>query len=511
MARIYIVENEALIAMEISDRLTQLGYNICGRAARGEQALKEIPQARPDIVLMDIRLAGTLTGIETAAKLRQLLDVPVVFLSAFSDAQLVEGAIGTGAFGYLVKPFDERELHATLQAGLYKHRMEHQHLHARTLENQLQIAGSIAHDFNNLLQVITGHLALARMALLPGNSGIATNLDEAMRAAQTAADIIGTLLVYTGKSHAELRMIDLNKIALKYSASSPLPRGSTSRLQLRLGDGIPSIMANEEQVTHLLNQLVTNSAEAIGAGPGTIELSTGVMECDEDTLSHSHVEGTARPGTFTYLEVADDGCGMDDATLQRAFDLFFTTKFLGRGLGLPSVRGIVQSHGGGLLVTSDPGQGTKVRILFPFQNRPPAATEPASLQQAREDRVDSAKTILVVDDAAMIRFLSQEALELAGYQVLTADSGAAALALFQEHHHEIGCVLLDLSMPGMDGIQTFEALQQIRPGTKVLLVSGYHPDALRLQYGEKGFRGFLKKPFPLQALCDEVERLLNSA
>lgn len=270
-------------------------------------------------------------------------------------------------------------------------------------------------------------------------------------------------------------------------------------------------MANDQQILHLLSQLVTNSAEAIGAGPGTIELSTGVMECDEDTLSHSHVEGAARPGTFTYLEVADDGCGMDAATLQRAFDLFFTTKFLGRGLGLPSVRGIVQSHGGGLLVTSNPGQGTKVRILFPFQDQPPAATEPAPSQQAREDRVDSAKTILVVDDAAMIRLLSQEALELSGYRVLTADSGAAALALFQEHHHEIGCVLLDLSMPGMNGIQTFEALQQIRPGTKVLLVSGYHPDALRLQYGEKGFRGFLKKPFQLSVLRDEVERLLNSA
>jgi len=510
MARIYIVENESLIAMEISDRLTQLGYNICGRATRGEQAVEDILRANPDIVLMDIRLAGELNGIETAAKLRQLLDVPIVFLSAFSDPQLVEGAICTGAFGYLVKPFEERELHATLQAGLYKHRMEHLHMHARTLENQLQIAGSIAHDFNNLLQVITGHLTLARMALLPDNSGIATNLDEAMRAAQTAADITDTLLVYTGKSHAELRMIDLNKIVLKYSASSPLPRGSTSRLQLRLGDGIPSIMANEEQIAHLLDQLVTNSAEAIGAGPGTIELSTGVMECDEDTLSHSHVEGIALPGTFAYLEVADDGCGMNAATLQRAFDLFFSTKFVGRGLGLPAVRGIAQSHKGGLLVTSHPGQGTTVHILFPVQDRPRGATEPAPPQQAGGGRPDSADTILVVDDAAMIRALSQEILELSGYRVLTADSGAAALALFQEHHREIGCVLLDLSMPGMDGLQTFEALQQIKPGTKVLLVSGYHPDTLRLQYGDKGFRGFLKKPFQLSVLRDEVERLLNS-
>ena len=122
--RIYIVADEALIAMEISDRLTKLGYAVCGTAARGEQALEDIPRANPDIVLMDICLAGELTGIETAARLRQLLNVPIVFLSAFSDTALLREALGTEPFGYLVKPFEERELHATLQAALSKHRLE---------------------------------------------------------------------------------------------------------------------------------------------------------------------------------------------------------------------------------------------------------------------------------------------------------------------------------------------------------------------------------------------------
>lgn len=508
--RIYIVEDEALIAMELVDRLTKLGYDVCGKAARGEQALEEIPRANPDIVLMDICLAGELNGIQTAATLRQILDVPVIFLTAFSDSALLKEALGTEPFGYLLKPFEERELHATLQAALYRHRMERQRLHARKLESQLQIAGSIAHEFNNLLQIITGHLTLAQTALPSSSKDIAENLDRAMLAAQTAADITGTLLVYTGKSHVELGQANLNEIVQKYSAFPLLPHGSPSRLQLNLGNGILSVMVNKEQIAHLLDQLVANSAEAIGAGPGTIQLSTGVMDCDEATLSHSHLEGIARPGPFAYLEVTDNGCGMDAATLQRAFDLFFSTKFVGRGLGLPAVRGIVQSHRGGLLITSLPGQGTKVRILFPLQDRPYAATEPAPPQQAGEGRPDSADTILVVDDAVMIRALSQEALELSGYRVLTADSGAAALALFHEHHREIGCVLLDLSMPGMDGLQTFEALQEIKPGTKVLLISGYHPDTLRLQYGDKGFRGFLKKPFQLSVLRDEVERLLNS-
>lgn len=123
-SRVYIVEDEALIAMHLSDRLTALGYEVCGRAARGEKALEELRTIRADIVLMDIQLAGELDGIQTAIRLRPDLDIPVVFLSAFSDDKLVEEAVAAGAFGYLVKPFDERELHATLRAALDRHRAQ---------------------------------------------------------------------------------------------------------------------------------------------------------------------------------------------------------------------------------------------------------------------------------------------------------------------------------------------------------------------------------------------------
>ena len=507
--RIYIVEDEALIAMELSDRLTKLGYEISGKAARGEQALEEIPRVHPDIVLMDIRLAGTLTGIETAAQLRWHTNVPIVFLSAFSDPAVLTEALDTEPFGYLVKPFEERELHATLQAALYKHRMTAQHTLTRTLENQLHIAGSIAHTFNNLLQTIVGHLTLAQTSLSPENRHIAGNLDQAAQAARIATDITGALLLYTGKSHAEHKLTSLNEIVRTYSSAPPSSRRLTKQLQLHLSDRPLSILANDKQVAHLLDQLIANSVEAIGSGPGAIRLSTGVMTCDEELLSLSHVEGTLRPGSYTYLEVADDGCGMDTETLQRAFDLFFTTKFLGRGLGLPAVRGIVQSHRGGLLATSGPGKGTTIRVLFPFTSTPHAAVTTTTAHSSA-NATPSRNTILVVDDAAMIRILSQEGLEGAGYQVLTAGTGTEALTIFTQRHQDIGCVLLDLSMPGMDGLQIYDALQQIQPNTKVLLISGYQPDTLRQRYQDKGFNGFLKKPFQLSVLREAVEKLLKN-
>lgn len=132
--------------------------------------------------------------------------------------------------------------------------------------------------------------------------------------------------------------------------------------------------------------------------------------------------------------------------------------------------------------------------------------------QAKENRTGEADTVLVVDDTSMVRMLIQEALELFGYRVLTADSGAAALALFRENQREIGCVLIDMNLGGgLDGVQTFEALQEIKPGTKVMLVSGYAPDVLRLKYGDSGIVGFLKKPFQLSTLRNAVKEMLGGA
>ncbi len=150
--RVFIVEDEALIAMELSDRLTDLGYAVVGRASRGEQALEAIISSAPDVVLMDIRLAGSLTGIETAARLRSHLDVPVIFLSAYSDAELLRQAGEVQPFGYLVKPFEERELHATIEMALYRHRMERalRESHASLEEKVRQRTAELATSRENL-------------------------------------------------------------------------------------------------------------------------------------------------------------------------------------------------------------------------------------------------------------------------------------------------------------------------------------------------------------------------
>ncbi len=509
--RIYIVEDEALIAMEISDRLSKLGYEVCGQAAHGEVALQEMPATQPDIVLMDIKLAGTLSGIDTANQLRPLVDVPIVFLSAFSDTQLVNEAISAGPFAYLVKPFDEHELHATLQSVYYKHRVERQRAYTNKLESQLCMAAGIVHDFNNLLQSIMGHLSLIQMKLHPPNNPIANNVKAALQAGHKAAEITRMLFIYTGKSPVKLAKNDLNEITTKSLPSLQALAGSTQAVQLHLSADIPKIMVNEEQISHVLRQLITNSIEASDATSVNIQISTGLMKCDESMFSQNRINEKLKPGVFAYVEVVDTGSGMNHITLQRAFDPFFTTKFLGRGLGLSFVQGIMRSHFGGILITSTLGQGTRIRLIFPMIETPRVATEPALTATIKHEKTDSTTTILVVDDDDMVRNVCAIYLQSQGFETMTAVDGEEALVIFAENSNKIDLVILDWKLPGMNGIQTFEEMRRLRPDVNALLISGYFQEDIYPEFKDKGLSGYLQKPFTFEELQAEVNAILKNS
>jgi CheY-like chemotaxis protein len=271
--------------------------------------------------------------------------------------------------------------------------------------------------------------------------------------------------------------------------------------------------------------LISNASEASGEGPGIVALATGVQACDADYLSRTRLEDKPAAGQFVWLEVTDTGCGMDEETLQRIFEPFFTTKFTGRGLGMSAVHGIVRGHQGAILIDSQVGKGTTVRVLFPASEPPPA--EPAEAanvggEQSREARAayfasrhplgeaaSLSGTLLVVDDEPMVRELCATTLATLGFQVLTAGDGMEAVALFREHADEIVCVLLDLTMPRMDGVAALEALQQIQPDVRAILCSGYDEEEATRRFAGQGLAGFLHKPFQLKSLRAELQRVLK--
>ncbi|MBE7560041.1 response regulator [bacterium] len=252
--------------------------------------------------------------------------------------------------------------------------------------------------------------------------------------------------------------------------------------------------------------LIINASEAIGEASGVIVISTGAVECDRAYLAGSYIDEDLPPGLYVYLEVADTGCGMTPETLARVFDPFFSTKFTGRGLGLAAVLGIVRGHRGAIKVYSEPGRGTTFKVLFPASSRP---VQNDAVRQPAAARWRGVGLILVVDDEETVRTLARRMLERLGFTVLVASDGQEGVEIFRQHADEVRAVLLDMTMPHMDGEEAFRELRRIRPDVRVVLSSGYNEQDATNRFAGKGLAGFIQKPYCLEDLCDVIRRALG--
>jgi CheY-like chemotaxis protein len=260
--------------------------------------------------------------------------------------------------------------------------------------------------------------------------------------------------------------------------------------------------------------LITNASEAIGDKSGVIALSTGAMDCDRAYLDDvnnvlpSNLDEQLPEAVYTYFEVVDTGCGMDAETIEKIFDPFFTTKLTGRGLGMSAVLGIVLGHKGALKIDSEVGKGTTFRVLFPANKLSDNDVAVRRKDEAEVKDWHGSGTILIVDDEETVCAVSKQMLKYMGFSVLTASDGREALKVFREHADEIVCVLLDLTMPHMDGKETFHAMQRLHPGVRVILCSGYNEqDAIGRLTGI-GLAGFIQKPYNMATLKEKLVEVL---
>ena len=276
-------------------------------------------------------------------------------------------------------------------------------------------------------------------------------------------------------------------------------------LSLDLDPHLPAIEADRGQIQQVFMNLTLNASEAIGARDGIISVRTFRQEADEHFPRLRPETAALRPGEYVCLEVRDTGCGMDEATKARIFDPFFTTKFTGRGLGLAAVAGIVRGHKGAIAIDTAPGGGSCFTVLFPASGYAPKGTPTAG----RDAELYGAGTILVVDDEQVVRDLAKKALERHGYTVLLAESGLAAIDVFRRRPGEIDLVVLDLSMPDMNGEEALPALRQLRPQVKVMVSSGYsEAEAMTLFQGQR-VSGFVQKPYTAKGLAELVKASLR--
>jgi signal transduction histidine kinase len=379
--------------------------------------------------------------------------------------------------------------------------LERRLLEGQKLESIGMLAGGIAHDFNNLLVGILGNTSLLLTELPPGSP----LLERAARietAATRAAELTQQMLAYAGKGRFVVEPLDLNTLIAEMPQLLSASISKNATLQRQLAPNLPAIEGDITQLRQLIMNLIINASEAIGDQPGTIQVSTSVRHL---TATDHLGDNDALPaGDYVVLEVADDGCGMDETTLARIFDPFFTTKFTGRGLGLAAVQGIVRSHQGALKVASIYGYGTTFSILLPCAATSIGQAEP-SAPSATMVALE-ADLVLVIDDEPDVRLVAEQMLLYAGFEVLLAGSGPAGIELFGEHADAIGCVLLDLTMPNMDGEEVFHALQAIRPNAPIILMSGYSEQEVRKRFDGDGPAGFIQKPFTFKALQAKVQR-----
>lgn len=645
--QILIVEDESIVALDIQNRLKRLGYTVTGFVASGEDAIVKAAEFQPDLVLMDIKLKGVMDGIDAAAKIKAQFGIPAIYLTAFADEATLQRAKETEPLGYLIKPFEERELLATIRMALYRLQIERQlqdsehkfrsiieHAmdgiflvdtngqvvewnpaqaritginqeeamgslawdiwtqllpdkqrsklsqsylmgriqqimesgklpeHWRMAETEIQrsdgqvrilqsrlfliqreqgfmagsisrdvtehiqmdeamrqaqkieslgiLAGGAAHDFNNLLVAMLGQTSLALAKLSPTHPAV-DHIKKAVKAAENAADLTQQMLAISGQGQFAKHKVQFNHLIEEELdlLTAVIPVHVT--LTLELAESLPYVEVDRSQMQQVLTNLVINAAEAIGEKAGMIRIGTAVKNLTyAEIQSCRYIGAPLSEGVYVQVTIADNGPGMSAETIEKVFDPFFSTKKLGRGLGLSAVAGIVRGHQGAIWLDSNAGNGTIFSLLFPVGSEMMGiADEQPNASKHKKTAGPafvSVRHVLVIDDQDTVCEAVTDILDLESIPVITALSGQAGIDIYRKRQADIGLVLLDLSMPGMNGHETYKELHKINPQVPVILSSGYDEEEVLRRFDDTGLVGFLKKPYNLSALIETVKQ-----
>jgi signal transduction histidine kinase len=507
-ARIMVVEDERIVALHLRQQLLKLGYDVPAPIASGEVALEQVEHMRPDLVLMDIHVEGKLDGIETAALMGGKHRKPVIYLTAYAETATLDRAKATEPYGYLLKPFSERELHATIEMALARCQADKLQRdgeaalrQAQKMEAIGQLAGGVAHDFNNLLGVIIGNLDRITERELP-DVELNEMVDDALRAAVRGASLTRQLLAYSRRQALDPRVLSLGRVVSDLTALLRRTLGETIQIRTQLPANLWAARLDLNQFENAVLNLAVNARDAMPGG--------GTLSIDLHNVEIADGDGDLAAGNYVLVTVADTGTGMTKDVADRAFEPFFTTKPVdaGTGLGLSMVYGFVKQSDGHVLIETAPGRGTTVKLYFPAVKEAAADTTGAA-PPVTLPRAEPGETVLIVEDDAALRKLTGALLASLGYAAIETADGPAALQKLEEAAR-VDLLLTDIVLPrGMSGPDLARAAQDRRPGLRTLYMSGYaKATAMHGATLDEGAQ-LLMKPFRKADLARRVRLLLD--
>jgi nitrogen-specific signal transduction histidine kinase/ActR/RegA family two-component response regulator len=383
--------------------------------------------------------------------------------------------------------------------------LEDQVRQAQKMEAVGQLAGGVAHDFNNLLTIINGYSDIIQTQL-PADNPMRELVREIGRAGERAASLTRQLLAFSRKQVLEPKVLSLNAAVTDMAQMLQRLLGEDIDLNSILEPGLGRIKADPGQIEQLLMNLAVNARDAMPQG-GKLIIETSSAELDE---SCTQTRPELRPGPYVLLSVSDTGTGMDEATKAHIFEPFFTTKGAGKGtgLGLATVHGIVKQSNGHITVTSALRQGTSFKVYLPVVEEVMAS---AKSHSGLKPTLNGKETILLAEDEPALRALARHILQMHGYTVLEAGQSDKALRIAEEHRGRIHLLVTDVVMPVMSGRQLAERLVAVRPGLRVLYLSGYTDDAVVRHGVLQAETAFLQKPFTPSSLAAKVREVLDQA
>ncbi len=522
-------EGQPLYLLGISRDITELrdaGLALVEREGRLRRVLEHFPGAvwTTDEALRITWIGGAL--VQTLAPKADALVGQDVGAALRGDVDLrphhqaaLDGTPGASAFCVGDREFEvhlERiedptpgvmgvALDVTLRRRLDAVQVEVQVQRAQRMESLGVLAGGIAHDFNNLLVGMVGNASLALLKLPFGAPGRA-EVERLVVAADRAADLTGQMLAYSGKGRFVVEPVDVSALVRETAELARSLFSERARLEVDAGARLPAVAADATQLRRVVMNLMVNAADSLPVAGGDVRVQVTAARVGAAHVRDAHGDGELAAGSYVCIDVSDSGCGMDERTRRRMFDPFFTTKPNGHGLGLAATVGIVRGHRGAIKVYSEVGRGTTVRVFLPISSVAPAEVTAASSGAV----LPRGLTVLVVDDEEAVRDLARAVLEHHGIEVLEAEDGESALALYAEAKDRVGLVLLDLTMPGLDGEETFHGLQRLRPAVRVVLSSGYNEQQATGRFGGLGLAGFLRKPYRAEQLLTMVRGELGT-